>query len=134
MARHFSHLSQVQIRQIISAFNEGEPKLHIARRFGIDHSTVHYHVSKFEQAYPQTDIYPLVAFEPQKVCIHPSLKCAVCGQHKDAMHREERKHIRDLTAQVVPVVCKAQIELIGHLRRRLAIAHQRLEAAGLPVE
>jgi len=134
-SRHFSHLSQVEIREIIVAHGNGEPKLQIAQRMGVDNSTVHYHIRKHDQAYPeQPNIYALIKTELRSACAHPSLKCALCGVSKDHIKREERNIIAKLREGSEKFVCKNQIATINFLRKRLASAHARLEAAGLPVE
>jgi IS30 family transposase len=118
MARQFKHLTQAQISEIIVSYNggTGESKNAIARRLGVDHSTIHYHIEKYERSYPeQSNVYALVRIQARKVCIHPSSKCSVCGKHNDEIRREERALIADLTV-------------------KLEAAHTRLRRAGLPVE
>jgi hypothetical protein len=111
----FRHLSQSEVHDIIRSFNDGETKSQIALRYGIDHSTVIYHIRKHERlgSY-SSDVYAVVAVEP-KPCIHPSMKCLVCGRAQDELRREERQLIRDL-------------------QNRLKIAQERLKTHGIPVE
>lgn len=116
MKRRFCHLSQTEIRDIITSHQSGEPKLSIARRLAIDNSTVHYHIRKFEQSYPeQGGVYALIRSNLRMECQHPSYKCLVCGKAQDAIQGEERRLIRELTA-------------------RLAVANERLKRAGYVVE
>ncbi len=50
MTRRFTHLSEIEIRDIITSAAQGEQKSSIAARLSIDHSTVIYHIKKHEQA------------------------------------------------------------------------------------
>lgn len=114
--RTFTHLSQVEIRDIVSSFYGGEAKSAIATRLAIDKSTVDYHVRKYEKTYPeQSSVYALVKVSVKKTCAHPSFKCSLCGTYKDAVHRDEKEVIRELTDA-------------------LATAHARLKNAGIIME
>lgn len=94
-------LSKEQIREIVTSFNSGEGAAQIARRFNIDRSTVTYHVTKYEEANAfGTSFYSSIKVTTQHECIHPSVKCAVCGLRKDTLIRKERIRIRELEAEI----------------------------------
>lgn len=106
-------LSKQQIREIIVAHRNGEPKAQIANRFGVDNSTVKYHVEKYEGSYYMgLSIYSVIQAEAQHECRHPSTKCLACGKRTDTMHRDE-------------------IAIIGDLTSRLRTAEDKLRSLGL---
>lgn len=112
----FRHLTQHEVHDIIRSFNAGETKSQIALRYGIDHSTVIYHIRKHERLGSfSSDVYAVVAVQEPKPCIHPSSKCLVCGLPQDELRRLEREQIRNLT-------------------QRLREAQERLRTHGIPVE
>ncbi len=114
--RHFRHLNREEISELISAFHAGETQTSIAARFQVDRSTVHYHVEKFEQAYPeQESVYAIIKAKVRKVCLHPSTRCSLCGEMADTLFRAERFEIERLT-------------------KALAEANRKLCRAGLAVE
>lgn len=97
----FSHLSQVEIRDIVTSFYNGETKLAIAERLNIDHSTVHYHIRKHTGSYPeQHNVYSVIKVNLRPVCSHPSLKCFLCGLAQDELRRRERQTIQELTEKL----------------------------------
>lgn len=112
--RQFSHLSKADVADIINSFNAGETKTQIALRYGIDHSTVIYHIRKYERQ-GSSDVYSVITVQAPKPCIHPSTRCLVCGVPQDELRRIERDTIRDLT-------------------NKLRDAQERLRIAGIPVE
>lgn len=115
MAR-FSHLSQLQIREIVVASAEGSTDADVAERFSVDRTTVAYHRKKFEQAYPeQPSVYGRIKRDLRRCCEHPSLKCSLCGRHRDELRRDEKRIIREL-------------------REQLEAAHRKLMKAGIEVE
>lgn len=109
-----SKLSRTDIADIIQSYEAGETKSQIAVRYNIDHSTVIYHISKHERMGSSSEIYAVVQI-PKRPCIHPSMKCLVCGRPQDELRREERARIRELEAA-------------------LRNAKNRLREHGLPVE
>lgn len=115
--KRFTHLSQIEIRDIVSSFfNSGESKASIAQRLEIDHSTVHYHIKRYQKSYvEQSSVYALVKSGFRKECTHPSVKCSLCGVFQDNIRTEDRETIRELTA-------------------KLTVANRRLQAAGLYIE
>lgn len=116
--RPFSHLSKVEIRDIVASFYHGtETKLQLATRLGIDPTTVTYHIRKYEKSSleEKTNSYSVVKREFHYVCAHPSLKCSLCGRHKDMIHAEGNT-------------------LIRQLQGRLKAANARLKYAGLAGE
>ena len=107
--RTFRHLTSDEISDIILSFNEGESKASLARRFNIDHSTIHYHLKKYERSYPeQGGIYAFLKVRVKKVCTHPSSRCTLCGEMWDQIMRAER----DENARLTRELKKAQ-ELLG---------------------
>jgi hypothetical protein len=99
--RTFRHLTTAEISDIILSFIQGETKAGLARRFNIDHSTVHYHVAKYERSYPeQGGVYAVIKMQAKKVCQHPSSKCLVCGEMWDQIRRAERAKIERLTKEL----------------------------------
>lgn len=115
--RHFQHLTNAQIHEIIAAYTGGEEtQAELARRFGVDHSTIHYHIQKYERAYPEEGgIYATLKVSVRKVCVHPSGRCTICGDMWDELRREERA-------------------LIASLQKQLSEAQSKLRVAGLLVE
>jgi transposase-like protein len=99
--RHFRHLSGTEITEIVVAFNDGESQASLARRFGVDHSTINYHVAKYQEAYPeQGGIYAYLKVRTRRDCIHPSGRCTTCGEMWDMLARKERDQIAGLTKQL----------------------------------
>lgn len=114
--RSFRHLKPAEISEIISAHHAGVSQAELARRFSVDHSTIHYHLEKFERSYPEEGgVYAVLKAKVRKVCAHPSGRCNFCGEMWDGLMRQERTQIATLT-------------------RKLADAQSRLRIAGLPVE
>lgn len=114
--RHFRHLTRAEITEIIVSHNAGEMQADLARRFGVDHSTINYHLGKYRAAYPeQGGIYSLIKVDVARVCLHPSSKCTLCGEMRDEIRREET-------------------EIIAKLRRALDAANYTLRVHGLGVE
>lgn len=114
--RHFRHLSRAEITDIVVSHNSGETQASLARRFGVDHSTIIYHVRKYEGSYLEDgSIYAVVKANVRSVCVHPSSRCTLCGEMRDELLRTERDQIRRLEAQ-------------------LSDANSRLRIAGLNVE
>lgn len=113
--RHFRHLTKDEITDIIVSYTSGKDnKASLARRFNVDHSTIIYHLDKYETAYPeQGGIYAYMKVRVRRECLHPSGRCTICGEMWDKLERQERAKIRTLTKQ-------------------LAAATGRLEAAGIP--
>lgn len=112
--RSFRHLTSTEIRDIITSHLAGVTQAALARRFGVDHSTIHYHLEKFREAYPeQGGIYAYVKVSVRRECLHPSGRCTVCGEMWDKLERQERATIRSL-------------------KKQLAAPTSRLEAAGIP--
>lgn len=112
MGRSFRHLSRAEISQIVSRFSLGETKAELARAFNVDHSTIIYHLDKYERAYPeQGGIYAFIKVEKKKSCLHPSARCTLCSEMWDKLERQETEHIR-------------------RLRGLLAEANSRLRIAG----
>lgn len=98
--RPFTHLSQVEIRDIVSSFYNGEAKHSIAQRLQIDNSTVHYHIRKYERSFvEQSTVYAVVKSDFRKVCNHPSVKCSLCGKYHDTFRREEQQKICELETE-----------------------------------
>lgn len=95
--RHFKHLTDTQIRHIYVAHLAGEPKLAIAKRLGIDNSTVHYHINKIDNG-GRGPVYALIA--PQCGDGHKSFKCLVCGKAHDNIMSEEFQLIIRLKLRV----------------------------------
>jgi hypothetical protein len=108
-----------QIRDILYARSQGEARSAVAARFGVDPSTVRYHEESFERTYGvSATIYTLVK-PVQRVCTHPSLKCLVCGQAQDHIHRRELEEIQHLKADLAAVYRKLNdlgylVEPIGY--------------------
>lgn len=114
--RQFHHLTSGQISEIILSFHQGVSKAELARQFSVDHSTIHYHIAKYEQSYPeQGGIYAFIKVRVKKVCTHPSSRCTLCSEMWDQIRSAER-------------------EEIGILKRDLAKAKEQLRAAGYDVE
>lgn len=90
-------LSQDTIREIITCHNRGDAPSKIASRLAIDASTVKFHIERVERTYGTTNVYS-VAPPTAKVCIHPSLKCLLCGHTRDHIRRREREKIKHLEA------------------------------------
>jgi len=113
--RHFRHLTKDEITDIIVSFTGGrESKADLARRYEVDHSTIIYHLDKYQAAYPeQGGIYAYMKIKARRECIHPSGRCTLCGEMWDKLERQERATIRRLT-------------------KELASATDRLAAAGIP--
>src|SRR6185436_4164286 len=97
--RHFTHLSQVEIRDIVSSYYEGETKYKIAQRLGIDKQAVTYQIRKYEKSSPEvsSNVYTVIKTGFRRTCGHPSLKCFLCGTHQDNLRNEDRATILDLT-------------------------------------
>lgn len=99
--RHFRHLTKAEISDIVASHAQGETQASLARRYGIDHSTVHYHVQAYERAYPeQGGIYAVIKVDTRKTCLHPSSRCTICGEMKDELIRVERETIRTLSERL----------------------------------
>lgn len=102
--RSFKHLSNDTIRKIYVSHLAGEPKLAIAKRLGIDNSTVHYHINKIDNG-AKGPVYALIA--PQCGDGHKSFKCLVCGKAHDNIMSEEfqliirlKQRVKELEQQV----------------------------------
>lgn len=116
MSRQSRHLGQREISEIIVSYHGGESQAAIARRFNIDHSTVHYHLRKYEESYPeQGGVYAFIKTDIKQVCLHPSKRCTCCGEMWDELNRKEKDEIRSLT-------------------ERLKRANSKLVVAGFAVE
>ena len=79
------------------------PKLRIAERFGIDNSTVHYHINKYERTVgdlESADFYSIVKVGIRAECNHPSLKCSCCGKYEDNLKSEQNQKIMKLEEQI----------------------------------
>lgn len=114
--RSFRHLSQSEISEIVTLHGDGVPKPVLAEQFGVDRSTITYHLTKFQRSYPEDgSVYAVIKSQVRKKCAHPSGRCTFCGEMWDELRRVEREQIRALTA-------------------RLEDAHSRLRIAGLAVE
>jgi len=114
--RTFRHLTRSEIADIVHSHSAGEKQADLARRFSVDHSTINYHVAKYERAYPEEGgVYSLIKVEKRKVCIHPSGRCTICGEMWDELRRVEREAVRTLT-------------------QRLDRANASLRVSGFPVE
>lgn len=110
--RQFRHLSRTEISEIIVSHNAGETQASLAQRFGVDHSTIHYHLNKYQRAYPeQGGIYSLIKINIRKTCVHPSSRCTLCGKMKDELSRTEREIIRKLRAHLEDA--KMRLRLAG---------------------
>ncbi len=93
-------LSKETIREILIANSQGEAKSAIAARYGVDVSTVRYHVENFERTYgASANVYAVIR-PIQRACSHPSLKCLVCGMAHDNIHRREVETINALTTKL----------------------------------
>jgi hypothetical protein len=114
--RRNSHLSKVEIRDIVSAYCNGEAKSAIATRLSIDHSTVIYHIRRYEKTYvEEPTVYALIKAQMRKKCAHPSKKCMLCGMAEDRLRTHDAEEIRTLSA-------------------RLKRANERLARSGMDVE
>lgn len=113
--RSFRHLTKAEITDIIVAHTNGrQSQAQLARIYGVDHSTISYHLKRFKGAYPeQGGIYAYMKVKVRRDCIHPSGRCTLCGEMWDKLERQERSTIRRLTKQ-------------------LASASAALTAAGIP--
>lgn len=93
-------LSKETIREILTAYSQGQTKSAIATTHQVDVSTVRYHIDAFERTYGSTGaVYALVR-PIQRECNHPSLKCLVCGQAQDSIRRREAEEIERLTVKL----------------------------------
>lgn len=102
--RSFKHLSGDQIKSIIELHVQQVPKLKIAERFGIDNSTVHYHINKYESTIGDIesgDFYSIVKIGVRAECKHPSLKCSCCGKYEDILRSEQNQKIIMLEEKVL---------------------------------
>ena len=89
-------LDRATIYHIIEARHNGMTRRAVAARFTVDQSTVRYHEEQFVDKYGSlAAIVSMIAAAP-KPCIHPSLKCLVCGRAQDHIHRAELHEIRQL--------------------------------------
>ena len=87
--RHFRHLGRDEITEIIVSYNSGVRQADLARQFNVDHSTIDYHVRKYQTAYPeQGGIYSLIKIGIKRECHHPSSKCTLCGLMSDELRRD----------------------------------------------
>jgi DNA-binding transcriptional ArsR family regulator len=93
-------LSKETILEILTASADGETPGTIAKRFGVDPSTVRHHIEVFENTYGSVDHVYTVIRSVQRICTHPSLKCLVCGQAHDHIHRRELEDIALLTTKL----------------------------------
>ena len=84
--RHFTHLTDVKLKEIYAGFLAEEPKLRIAKRLNIDNSTVHYHINKVKDL-PRSHVIALIA--PQCGDGHTAFKCLVCGKAHDNIKSDE---------------------------------------------
>ena len=101
--RPFRHLTKDEIRGVIDARLNNTPTRQVAQHFNIDVSTVLYHVGRHKRsAWGNGNV---VSLQP-KACIHPSLKCLLCGVAQDELRRREREYIRDLETQVSDLTIK----------------------------
>lgn len=114
--RNFRHLSQSEISEIVTLHGDGVPKTTLAEQYGVDRSTITYHVTRFQRSYPEDgSVYAIIKAKARKNCAHPSGRCTFCGEMWDELRRAERTQIRELSA-------------------RLDDALSRLRIAGLAVE
>jgi catalase len=96
------------IHQILIAHNKGESRSVIAHKFSVDAATVTYHIEKFENTYGSTEaVYALIR-PVQRACTHPSMKCLICGQAQDHIHRRELQTIRNLTTALAAANLKLE--------------------------
>ena len=101
--RSFKHLNSDQIKGIIELHVQQVPKLKIAERYGIDNSTVHYHINKYERTIgdiESADFYSIVKVGIRAECNHPSLKCSCCGKYEDNLKSEQSQKIIKLEEQI----------------------------------
>lgn len=114
--RSFRHLSRAEISEIIVRHHQGETNVALATSFGVDPSTISYHIKQYERAYPeQGGIYAFIKIRVRKTCIHPSARCTLCSLMWDQIARAERD------------------EIIA-LKRALDAANSKLRVCGMPVE
>lgn len=103
--RHFSHLSHDDIRTIIkSVILLNEPKTHVAKRLNIDHSTVIYHVKKYE-GLPRERVVALITPKCE-ACSCTSMQCKQCGKFADNIKSDEYQEIYRLRQQVKDLTFK----------------------------
>lgn len=108
--RQFRHLSRAEISEIIVSHNAGETQASLAQRFGVDHSTIHYHLNKYQKAYPeQGGIYAVIKVNVRKTCVHPSSRCTLCGKMRDELSRVERETIRQLRANLKDAMMRLRL-------------------------
>ena len=87
-------LSREQIIEMLFAHNKGATKSSIAAEHSVDPSTVRYHIETFENTYGSTAaVYSLIK-PVQRACEHPSLKCLICDQAQNNIHRRELETIK----------------------------------------
>ena len=101
--RTFKHLDSDTIKSIIELHVQQMPKLRIAEKFGIDNSTVHYHINKYERTVGDMesgDFYSIVKVGIRSECKHPSLKCSCCGKYEDNLKSEQSQKIIELQDQL----------------------------------
>lgn len=101
-------LTKQEIEDLIKAHLNNIPNGQIAIQFTIDASTVRYHIARFKRGkWVSGEDYPL----PSKTaCIHPSLKCLVCGIAQNQIRRRELDTIRQLQAKLA----RANAILVAH--------------------
>jgi hypothetical protein len=102
--RTFRHLTKAEIKEIIVAYHTEKPqptKADLGRRFNVDHSTINYHLARYERTYPEDGgVYALINVDIRKTCVHPSSRCTFCHQMRDEIERSERAQIAKLTAEL----------------------------------
>jgi hypothetical protein len=97
--KQFKVLTKSELKDIYLSFLAEEPKLHIARRLGVDNSTVHYHINRLKnKSYEQI----IALIEPRDYCHeHTALKCLVCGRIHDNIKSDEYQEIIRLKRRVL---------------------------------
>lgn len=90
-------LTAEQIRSIYVGYLSDEPKLHIAKRVGIDRATV---AKYFEMLDGMHESQVVALIMPKCHKGHTSFKCLVCGRACDNIKSEEFQTIRALRRQV----------------------------------
>lgn len=95
-------LSKQSIQEIVISYKSGESQASLAKRFSIDHSTVRYHVDKYDESLLYgSGVYTLIRVNAQDACVHPSTVCSVCGKRHDTLHRDERLKIKELEQELL---------------------------------
>lgn len=101
------HLTKQQVQEVVMLYETGvvASMSELAKRFEVHHTTVAYHIHKYGVEHNSvSSLIDLDDYDPeiellrrkQATCIHPSVKCSLCGKFEDNLRTDQAKKARQL--------------------------------------